>query len=183
MKSNNFSKILSAIEVLGISTIIIVAFIYQFFLDELPCPLCLLQRLGLLAIGLGFLLNMKYGRRSSHYSVSMLASIFTAAIALRQISLHITDPVGYGSAVFGMHMYTWSFVVSMIAIIYIAITMSFPHLYVTKDKEKNDSHPYVRFLTHTAFGIFLFLIVANVVTVFMLCGLSECPDNPVKYIF
>ena len=183
MYSNNFPRILSAIEVLGITIIIVVAFYYQFFLGELPCPLCMLQRLGLLAIGIGFLLNMRYGVRPSHYAVSMLASIFTAAISLRQVSLHVTDPVGYGSVILGMHMYSWTFVVSMVAIIFIAISMSFPQLYVTKNKEKQDTHNRVRLFTNIVFGLFIFIIAANIVTVFMVCGLSECPDNPIKYLF
>ncbi|AHB99270.1 hypothetical protein M973_07510 [Francisella orientalis LADL 07-285A] len=51
-------KFLSAIELTGITITIISAFYFQFIMGEIPCPLCLLQRLGLLAIGFGFLLNM-----------------------------------------------------------------------------------------------------------------------------
>lgn len=53
---NDLIKALSAIELMGIAITIIAAFYFQFAMDELPCPLCLLQRLGLLAIGFGFYL-------------------------------------------------------------------------------------------------------------------------------
>ncbi|MDE4950938.1 disulfide bond formation protein B, partial [Francisella tularensis] len=53
---NDLIKSLSAIELMGIAITIIAAFYIQFTMDELPCPLCLLQRLGLLANGIGYLL-------------------------------------------------------------------------------------------------------------------------------
>lgn len=54
---NDLIKALSAIELMGITVTIIAAFYFQFAIDELPCPLCLLQRFGLLAIGFGFYLT------------------------------------------------------------------------------------------------------------------------------
>ena len=50
----NFFKILNALDVIGIIIILIVAFGFQFYLKELPCPLCLLQRVGLIAMAFGF---------------------------------------------------------------------------------------------------------------------------------
>ncbi|MDE4990549.1 disulfide bond formation protein B, partial [Francisella tularensis subsp. holarctica] len=46
---NDLIKAISAIELMGIAITIIAAFYFQFSMDELHCPLCLLQRLGLLA--------------------------------------------------------------------------------------------------------------------------------------
>lgn len=40
-------KLLSAIELAGITVTIISAFYFQFVMGEIPCPLCLMQRLGL----------------------------------------------------------------------------------------------------------------------------------------
>ncbi|MEY8701523.1 disulfide bond formation protein B, partial [Francisella philomiragia] len=68
-------KLLSAIELAGITITIISAFYFQFVMGEIPCPLCLMQRLGLLAIGFGFLLNMHYHVRPSHYALSLLAAV------------------------------------------------------------------------------------------------------------
>ncbi|OIN83065.1 disulfide bond formation DsbB family protein [Francisella sp. TX07-6608] len=126
---NDLIKALSSIELMGIAITIIAAFYFQFAMDELPCPLCLLQRLGLLAIGFGFLLNMRFNIRPSHYALSLLAAVFTSFVSLRQIALHITNPVRFGSRVLGIHMYSWVFAISMIAIIYIAIVMSNPRQY------------------------------------------------------
>ncbi|WP_150464487.1 disulfide bond formation protein B [Francisella sp. XLW-1] len=182
---NDLIKLLNTIEVLGITVIIVSAFYFQFVMGEIPCPLCLLQRLGLLAIGFGFLLNIRYSVRPSHYALSLLAAVLTAFISVRQIALHVTDPVGYGSTVFGLHMYTWVFIISMVAVIYIAIVMSYPDQYeINKhpDKVKLAKNKKIRFLTHAAFIIFIIAIFTNVASTFIECGIHECPDNPTKYI-
>jgi len=37
-------------------------------------------------------------------------------------------------------------------------------------------------LMHFLFAFLVFLIVANVVSVFFECGLQECPENPAGYM-
>ncbi|APD50244.1 disulfide bond formation protein B [Francisella hispaniensis] len=183
---NDLIKALSAIELMGIAVSIIAAFYFQFAMDELPCPLCLLQRLGLLAIGFGFLLNMRFNIRPSHYALSLLAAVFTSFVSLRQIALHITDPVGFGSKVLGMHMYSWVFVISMVAIIYIAIVMSYPRQYELSHRPQEiiqASNKILRTFTHFMFIIFILIIFANMISTFFECGLHECPDNPTTYLY
>jgi disulfide bond formation protein DsbB len=182
---NDLIKILSAIETIGIVLIIFMAFCFQFILNELPCPLCLLQRLGLLAIGFGFLLNMRFHIRPSHYALSLLAAVFTSFVSLRQIALHISDPEGFGSTVLGMHMYSWVFVISMLAIIYIAIIMSYPQQYEIRKKPQEVSQAHnkkIRIFTTIVFILFIVIIFANITSTFFECGLYECPDNPTNYI-
>ncbi len=183
--SKDLVKIVSAIEAVGIAIIILAAFFFQFVMDELPCPLCLLQRLGLLAIGFGFLLNMRYHVRPSHYALSLLAAVFTAFVSLRQIALHVTDPIGFGSKVLGMHMYSWVFVISMVAIIYIAIIMSYPKQYEIRQEPQEISeakNKKIRLATHAIFLIFIIVVFANVTSTFFECGLTQCPDNPTSYL-
>jgi hypothetical protein len=38
-------------------------------------------------------------------------------------------------------------------------------------------------LARTAFALALILAVANALTVLLMCGLSECPDNPTRYLW
>lgn len=172
----------SGIEIIGICLIIIAAFYYQLVLNELPCPLCLLQRMGLLAIAFGFLLNLRYGAHPAHYALSLLAAVLTGMIALRQVSLHINDPVGFGSEVLGMHMYTWVFVVAVIAIVYIALVMSYAEQYrsFNNDRPVASSIMLKRFST-LAFLLLALMLFADVVTILLECGLQECPDDPQSY--
>ena len=180
-------KVLNALDVLGLTLVLVLAFVAQFVFHELPCPLCLLQRLGLLAIGFGFLLNVRYHVRPAHYALSLLAAVWTAMAALRQICLHAVPGSGsYGSAIFGLHMYTWCFVLAVLAVIYIAIVMSWAAQYdlaATHQDQINElKSSWGRSLSHIAFGLFFAMVVLNGVTIFMECGAHECPDNPVAYV-
>lgn len=156
---------LNLLDLLGISLVLIVAFVYQFALHELPCPLCLLQRLGLFGIAFGVVLNLRFGTRVSHYAISCLSAIFMGAVAVRQILLHI-DPNsgdGFGSAVFGLHMYTWSF---LIAVVFIVVTLLCMLLEKQFTKFKMQIPKFEKHLITFAIALFLILIVANVVMVF-----------------
>ncbi len=184
-----WAKMLSTLDVLGLALILIIAFGMQFFMGELPCPLCLLQRLGILAIGFGFLLNIHYHIRTSHYAISLLAAVFTALVSMRQVLLHIVPTpgdYGYGSAIFGLHMYTWVFIISIVAIIYIAIVMSWPAQYVLgkthSDEPAELKAPWARHISHFAFLLFFIVTIANVISLHEECGWHECPDNPIAYV-
>ncbi|WP_116964557.1 disulfide bond formation protein B [Fastidiosibacter lacustris] len=182
---NNVVKCFNAIEILGVTFIIAIAFAFQFIFRELPCPLCLLQRLGLLGIAFGFLLNVRYHVRPAHYSLSLLSAVLTSFVALRQIALHITDPDGYGSAILGIHMYTWVFIFCIVAIIYIGLIMTITQQYEIEQDKKEIAEARgkkIRIFSHIAFIIFVLIIAANIISTLTECGLSECPDNPVSYI-
>lgn len=169
---------LNALELVGIFVTLLMAFAFQLMLHELPCPLCLLQRIGFISIAFGFLMNLRFGLRPSHYALVILAALFTSFVALRQIALHVVPGTGtYGSPLFGLHLYTWSFIVSMCIIFFTTLFLGIDRQYEAASI-KNMRYPK---LTHTLFGIMTILIVANIVSVFLECGLQECPENPVSY--
>ena len=43
------------------------AFVDQLYFGELPCPLCLMQRVGFVIIGFALVLNIRCGAYSAHY--------------------------------------------------------------------------------------------------------------------
>lgn len=174
------NRLLNALELCGIILVIITACIFQFFYHELPCPLCLLQRLGFFLMALGFLLNLRFGLRPSHYALVILSALFTAFVALRQIALHVVPGTGdYGSAIFGMHMYTWSFIICMIVILFSTVLLSIDRQYLPV------TLPLKR-VRHTAtwvlLGFVLILGVVNFAGVMSICGFNRCPDNPMSSI-
>ena len=117
-------KLLNILDLIAICGILLLAFYIQFFWHEEPCPLCLLQRLGMIGIGIGMLMNVKFGVSSKHYALDLLAALFGASVAIRQILLHIVpgEPA-FGSPIFGLHLYTWSFIGFAAMIFYIAILL------------------------------------------------------------
>lgn len=100
----------SLIGFIGVTIILGAALLVQFKLHEKPCPLCLLQRVAFVNIGIALLLNLRYSNKVSHWALAILSPCAGSAVSLRQICLHINDPINFGSAFFGLHMYTWSFI-------------------------------------------------------------------------
>ena len=54
---------LNALGLYAIALVLLVAFGAQFVLDELPCPLCLLQRIQFAMLAVGPILNVRFGPR------------------------------------------------------------------------------------------------------------------------
>lgn len=121
---SKLERLLNPLAVITSVLIVAAALVFQMTLNELPCPLCLLQRLGILAIAFGFMMNIRFGIKPIHYGFSLLAAVFAGAVSLRQILLHIVPGSGhYGSAVLGLHMYTWVFVIVVAFIMGIAVLL------------------------------------------------------------
>ena len=171
--------ILNMLGLLGISSVLAVAFYYQLALGELPCPLCLLQRAGFIAIGMGFLFNLRLGERPSHYAMILIASLVTGFISLRQVSLHLApgDP-GYGSALFGLHFYTWALIAAVGVVCYVAL------VFVLKDvaDEREGNAPIGGLASNASLAIFILLVAANLLSTVLECGAGQCDDNPVRYL-
>ncbi len=166
-------------ELAGIFLMLILAFSFQLLLHELPCPLCLLQRVGFLCVALGFLMNLRFGPRPSHYAIALLSALFTSFVALRQIALHVVPGTGsYGSAILGLHLYTWSYIICMVIIISTTIVLGMDRQYRLEENPVRPSW-VVQFL----FVVMTLLIISNFVSVLMECGFGACPDNPIQYYF
>ena len=163
-------------DVLALIVVLSMAFIFQFVLKELPCPLCLLQRAGFLITGAGFLLNLRYGFRPSHYAIALLGTLFTAFVALRQIALHVVPGTGaYGSSIFGLHMYTWSFIVAVALLVFTLITLSFDAQY----RDPMLKPPKATWIMSLLFITLFALTWSNFIVVVKECGFQQCPDNPI----
>ena len=171
---------INSFAVLGICGVLLGAYYIQFVKGEFPCPLCLLQRLAMLGVAFGAMLNLRYGIHTRHYGVSLLSAVFGASISIRQILLHI-DPSdsGYGSPVLGMHLYTWAFIVFAVVILLIGIMMFFETQF-EKNADNKSTSSLSRFIKAVFFLVVLIAAV-NVVTTFLECGLGQCPDNPTSY--
>jgi disulfide bond formation protein DsbB len=168
---------LNSLELIGIVALLLLAFAFQFLLQELPCPLCLLQRIGFLLTSVGFLCNLRFGLRPSHYAMSLLSALFTAFVALRQIALHVIPGTGsYGNAMFGLHLYTWSFIIAMAIVLFTTIILSLDIQY------SYQKPPRRHWSIHLLALFILVLAIANGASAWMECGFKQCPDNPTHYI-
>lgn len=183
MNTSNKNKVeffCNVLEFAGVITVLGLACIIQFVAQELPCPLCLLQRVGLFLVATGLLLNLRFGAKPLHYAMIILSALYTSMVAMRQIALHICTPdSGYGSPFLGFHLYTWTFILSVAIIIFTTITMTLHNMQLHHRKHSVKLLPTAKLLILTAIA----LVFINLIVVYMECGLEECPDNPSDYKF
>ena len=153
------------------------AFAAQLVLHELPCPLCLLQRILFAVLAIGPILNIRFGPRPSHYALSLLAAVAGAVASTRQVLLHIMPgDAGYGSALLGYHYYTWALIGFIVAIVLLAAMLLFDRQF---ERTTATAHA-------AAGGAFatsaVWLVIgadrANVVSTLLECGFGACADNP-----
>lgn len=174
--SPNVSRALNIAGLFAVSAILIVAFWDQLANGELPCPLCMLQRAGFVCAAMGLALNIRFGPRPSHYAVVVLSSVVGAAAAVRQVLLHVAPDSGaYGEALFGLHFYTWAFVVFVAMVAGSAVMLLF-------DRQFEPPRPAgLPRLGTAALALAGLLALANGVSTVLECGGGLCPDNPTGY--
>jgi disulfide bond formation protein DsbB len=176
LSANNIRHI-NALGVLGLSLVLSIGLWLQISLDELPCPLCLLQRVGFTLVMFGFMLNVVRGPAGVHYGIILLSALFGAGTAMRQILLHIVPGTGaYGSPILGLHFYTWSFMIFSASILAVAILLLFSS--AANVEEKAALGKMQRVICWIAVAV----TALNAIAVFLECGPYVCPENPASYL-
>ena len=174
------NRSLDTLALFALSGVLLVAFYYQIVLAELPCPLCALQRVGFIVAGTGLILNLRVGYSPAHYGLVLLTAVVAGSASLRQIALHIVPGTGhYGSALFGMHFYTWAFVGYGALVVYVGVLL----LLLGSRSPARERVPSPRPLAALACWLFLAMAAANVAAFLLECGFGPCPDNPVGYLW
>ena len=160
---------LSLVAIIGVLSY---AFVDQIYFGELPCPLCLLQRVGFVIVGCALVLNLRCGAHSSHYAWGIVGGLVGMMISLRQVLLHIApgDP-GYGAPFLGLHFYTWGFIGFLGLIAGQAVLLMLPN----RDVRSRSA------ITSIIIILFMLVVLANLASTLLECGLGPCADDPVKY--
>src|SRR3954447_13209666 len=170
---------LNAISLYAVALVLAAAFAAQLLLHELPCPLCLLQRLLFAMLAIGPILNVRFGPRPSHYALSLLAAVAGAAFSTRQVLLHIMPgDAGYGTALLGYHYYTWALIGFITAIVLLAAILLFDRQF---EEDKAVLQATGGAFAQTAVWLVIALTAINVVTTLLECGFGACADNPIVY--
>jgi disulfide bond formation protein DsbB len=169
---------LNVLSLYAVALVLAAAFAAQLWLDELPCPLCLLQRIQFAMLAVGPILNVRFGPRPSHYALSLSAAAAGAAFATRQVLLHILpgDP-GYGTALFGYHYYTWVLIGFAAAILLLSAMLLFDRQFEQNGREPAAPGAFASAAVWLVIG----LVALNVVSTWLMCGFGACADDPVVY--
>ncbi len=117
-----------------ISLILCGSMFIQFFLGEFPCPLCMVQRMCMALCAAIQVYMLAIANKEGSFNCRALTTVcsftlFTAlagaSMSTRQILLHILPgDMGYGSAIFGLHLYTWGLLIFVAEIIAMAVTLA-----------------------------------------------------------
>ena len=174
------AHLLNMAALVGLLLVLTGSLLLQFGIGEQPCPLCLVQRSGLIAMGIGPLLNLAIGLRPAHYAFSILAGCVGGAGSVRQILLHIAAPEdpGYGPAIFGYHLYTWAAITGLVGIVGCAFLLMFQAQFVGSDAGILRSRSWLRLMGLAVAIWFAIYVVIIAVSVLPECGLGLCPDDP-----
>jgi disulfide bond formation protein DsbB len=158
-----------------IAAILTAAMVMQYAYGELPCPLCLLERVAMYGVCFGLMQNLRNGFSDRNLGYSLLFSVFLLVVAVRQTLLDIYPRPGHeyvGSAVLGLHMPVWSIVIALVLITAFAVKLC---VIGTEQGAK----PFVptSLLGRLATLLSLYVIataLVNLGSVVVQCGLSQC---------
>jgi len=156
-----------------IAAILTIAMILQYRDGEIPCPLCLLQRVAMFGVCFGIVLHFRSGYSVRHAGLSLLFALFLLIVAARQSLLDIYPRPGHsytGSAVLGLHMPVWSVIIAVAILLAFATKLAVlegEHLRVTPSALLGK---VARLL-----GLYLVaLCLINLASVAVQCGFGAC---------
>lgn len=177
--TRSFAITLNALSLYAVALVLAAAFAAQLLLHELPCPLCLLQRIQYAVLAIGPIMNVRFGPRPSHYALSLLAAAAGAAFSTRQILLHIMPgDAGYGTALLGYHYYTLALIGFAAAIVLLALILLFDRQFEEHYAAPQDAPGG---FVIAAVWLVIGMTALNVVSTLLECGFAACADNPVVY--
>ena len=154
-----------------IAAILTVAMVLQYYGNEIPCPLCLLQRVAMFGVCFGIIMHFRHGYSARHDGVSMLFALFLLIVSARQTLLDIYPRPGHeyiGSAILGLHMPVWSVVIAVTILLGFAV--KFAVLGGDYLRDQRPSSALGRLLSLYVIAIALI----NLGSVILQCGVDAC---------
>lgn len=160
-----------------IAGILTAAMTLQYVNGELPCPLCLLERVAMLGVCFGIMLNFRRGFSYQNTGFSLLFAIVLLVISVRQSLLDIYPRPGHeyiGSAIFGIHMPVWSIIIALALLIAYAIKLAILGGDEYLREADVSEFPAIRRIADILSIYVIALCLINLVSVVLQCGLGEC---------
>ncbi len=158
-----------------IAAVLTAAMVMQYAYGELPCPLCLLQRVAMLGVCFGLMQNFRSGFSDRNLGYSLLFSVFLLVVSIRQTLLDIYPRPGHGyvgSAVLGLHMPVWSILIAMALITAFAIKLC---VIGTEDGAKPPDRKSLFGRIAMLLSLYVIAIaLVNFCSVVVQCGLGQC---------
>ena len=171
----NYTALLAIMTV--IAAIQTAALVMQYGFGELPCPLCLLQRIAMFGVCFGILVSFRNGHSARDTGICLVFAVLLLVVAERQSLLDIYARPGHayvGSAVLGLHMPVWGAVIGIVLVIAFALKLTILGEEKDTGRHKLDSFPTLSRLSTLVGGAVMLLCLVNLASAFLQCGFSEC---------
>src|SRR5262245_6291203 len=157
-----------------VAAILAWAMVLQVAFGEIPCPLCLLQRVAMLGCCFGLIQQLRAGESQRGAGIGLVFALLLLVISARQTLLDIVPRPGHayvGQAVFGLHMPVWSVVIAVALLAGFAVRFAlFGGPRAAAERAGSAMHRSAR-----ALEIYVVVICAiNFLAVVLQCGLGEC---------
>ena len=158
----------------GLAAILTVAMILQYAAGEIPCPLCLLQRVAMFGVCFGIVHHVRNGYDGRNIGVGLVWALFLLMVSVRQVLLNIVGRPGHaypGSAVLGLHMPIWSVLIAF------AVLLTFAVMLAAIDEKALTSIPPSPILTRIGDLGALYVVALclfNLGSAIIQCGLGAC---------
>jgi disulfide bond formation protein DsbB len=166
-------RLILCLMLLALAGVLTAAMGFQYLDGEIPCPLCLLQRVAMFACCFGLIRQLRDGCSQRGAGVAMLSAVLLMVISVRQTLLDIVPRPGHayiGSAVFGLHMEVWSVLIAVALLIGFAVRLAVLG-------GPNWAQPEQSTLPRLSTGLGLYvatLCAINFVSVLVQCGFGQC---------
>ena len=112
---------------LALAGVLTAAMAFQYVDREIPCPLCLLQRMAMFGCCFGLIRQLRDGETERGAGIALIFSVLLLVISVRQTLLDIVPRPGHayvGSAIFGVHMPVWSVLIAVALLLGFAVRLA-----------------------------------------------------------
>ena len=167
---------------IGLAAILTVAMGFQYIAGELPCPLCLLQRVAMFGICFGIVHHVRLGYDVRNIGIGLVWSLVLLIVSARQVLLNIVARHGHaypGSAIFGLHMPVWSVVIAVAILLLLAAMLA---LFDNKQLSAMPPSPVLKRIGSAAGFYVVVLCAINLISVVIQCGLGACHTTGYKLL-
>lgn len=158
----------------GLAAILTAAMVLQYAAGEIPCPLCLLQRVAMFGICFGIIHHIRHGYDGRNIGVGLVWALFLLMVSVRQVLLNIVPRPGHaypGSAVLGLHMPVWSVIIAFAILLAFAATLA---SFGGRQLSATPPSPVLTRIGTVASLYIIALSLINLVSAILQCGLGAC---------
>jgi hypothetical protein len=138
--------------------------------------------LAYFTIALGPALNLRFGIRPSHYGISLAGAMFLGTVSI-DMMIRIVEEVGaagYGPVVLGLHVNSWSLIISIIAGVGVVLMLLWERQFALARHQPTTLGRPTSLLLKVALIFVMCVIVFALISGIFECGPGICPDSAPK---